>query len=92
MRKEELGANSILKPPSQVSSLPNLPLGAVLRRVPASPRLGPRYLQPLICTSSAEPTAFQPPSPLAGQSEELRSVWLEVSICPLSTPPQVPIN
>ena len=92
MRKEELGAGSILKPPSQVSSPPNLPLGAVLRRAPASPRPGRRCLQPLICTSSAEQTAFQPARPLAGRSKALRIMWLEVSLCPQSTPAHVPMN
>lgn len=86
------GPGSILKPLSQVSSTPSLPLEAVLQRVPATPSLAPRYHQLPISTSSAEQTAFQPPSPLAELSEELRSVWLEVPNCPQPAAPCVPVH
>lgn len=88
----EEGHDSILKPPCQVSSTPNLPLGAVLQRVPASLRLGPRCPQPPISTSSTEQTVFQPPSPLTGLSEEPRNMWLEVSTWPQPAAPHVLIN
>lgn len=84
------GPDSILKPPYQVSSTPGLPLEAVPPRVPAIPSLALRCPQPPISTSSAEQTAFQPPRPLAGASEELRKGWLEVPICPQPAAPCVP--
>lgn len=75
------GPDSVLNSPSQVSSTPGLPLEAVPQRAPATPSLAPRCPRPPISTSSAEQTACQPRSPLAGASEEPRNVWLDVPIC-----------
>lgn len=75
------GSESILQFPSQVSSTPSLPLGAVLQRLPATPSPGPRCPQPPTSTSCAGQTASQPPGPLAEPSEDLRTVWLQFPEC-----------